>query len=116
MNTLAQDLRYALRALARSPGFAAVAVVTLALGIGANTAIFCVVHAVLLRPLPYPEPHRLVVVTERRLRLGEQSVSWMNFLDWRAASRTLAAQAAYRTDHVDVRRGRRTRRSCGRAT
>ena len=100
MNTLAQDLRYALRALGRSPGFAAVAVATLALGIGANTAIFSVVHAVLLRPLPYPEAHRLVVVTERRLRLGEQSVSWMNFLDWRAGSRALAAQAAYGTDGV----------------
>src|SRR5438445_7149032 len=77
------DLRYALRQLLKNPGFAAVAVLTLALGIGANTAIFSVVNAVLLRPLPYPESERLVWLAERGPEWNGGSISWPNFADWR---------------------------------
>ncbi|MGH9662059.1 MAG: ABC transporter permease, partial [Bryobacteraceae bacterium] len=77
------DLRYALRLMVRSPGFTAVAVLTLALGIGANSAIFSVVDAILIRPLPYRDPQRLVSISELHRNHGEISVSWWNFRDWR---------------------------------
>jgi hypothetical protein len=79
------DLKFAFRQLLKNPGFTAVAVLTLALGIGANTAIFSVVNAVLLRPLPYPEANRLVAVCESNPRLGlEQYVTSMGaYFDWR---------------------------------
>jgi putative ABC transport system permease protein len=96
MDTLLQDLRYGARALARSPGFTAVAALTLALGIGANTAIFSVVHAVLLRPLPYREPDRLVLAWETRgPRRG--GVTAPDYVDWKAQNQvfeTLAARDA----------------------
>jgi predicted permease len=96
MGTLLQDLRYGIRMLARSPGFTAVAVLTLALGIGANTAIFSVVNGVLLRPLPYPEPDRLVQIYERSAQFNEMSVSYPNFLDWERMNHSFAGIAAYR--------------------
>src|SRR5438093_3725378 len=78
------DLRFAFRQLLKNPGFAAVAVLTLALGIGANTAIYSVVNAVLLRPLPYAESDRLVWLSERSPNFPTMSVSYPNFIDWRA--------------------------------
>ena len=84
MDTIIQDLKFAARTLLRRPGFVAVAVITMALGIGANTAIFSVVNGVLLKPLPYPNPDRLVVVAETSKEVPEIQVSYPDYLDWRA--------------------------------
>ncbi len=96
MDQLWRDLRFGLRQLARSPGFTAVAVLTLGLGIGANTAIFSVVNAVLLRPLPYENPSRLVAVGEVRPDGSRNTVSYQNFLDWRQASDAFQSLALFR--------------------
>ncbi|MFN2567400.1 MAG: ADOP family duplicated permease [Gemmatimonadaceae bacterium] len=95
-----QDLRYAVRVLRRSPGFAAAAVVTLALGIGANAAIFSLVNAVLLRPLPYHEPERLVRLWETTPQGAQRNVvSPGNYLDWRARAKSFAALGAHTWSH-----------------
>ena len=96
MDTILQDLRHSVRALRRNPGFTTVAVLTLALGIGANTAIFSVVNAVLLRPLPYPEPARLVMAWESENDGGPTLVSPANFVDWTEHSDTCTHIAALR--------------------
>jgi predicted permease len=97
MDTLLQDVRYSLRNLVRQPSFALTAILTLALGIGASTAMFGVVHAVLLRPLPFPEPDRIVAVTNFWLKSGTrgQNVSWQDFGDWKEQSRSFAALGRY---------------------
>ena len=91
---LSQDVRFAFRMFAKNPGFTAIAVLTLALGIGANTAIFSFVYGVLLAPLPYRDASRLVVLNETTPRVGNVSVSYPNFLDWRTASKAFSQMAA----------------------
>jgi putative ABC transport system permease protein len=94
METLLQDIRYGLRMLAKKPAFTAVAVATLALGIGVNTAIFSVVEAVLLRPLPFRDPGRLCALQETSQRVPIVTPSYPNFLDWRSRSRSFEEMAA----------------------
>src|SRR4051794_36818685 len=100
MDTLLQDLRYGVRMLMKRPAFTAVAVLTLALGIGANTAIFSVVNAVLLRPLPYKQPDRLVQIWETNPIRGwtMNIVAPANFLDWEKRSTSFEGLAAYYGD------------------
>src|ERR1700704_4609954 len=95
MNTLIQNLRYAARTLVKRPGFTLIPVVTLALGIGACTAIFSVVDGVLLRSLPYPEAERLVELQEVTAKGSRISFAEPNFLDLRARSHTLEGVAEY---------------------
>jgi predicted permease len=92
-----QDLRYAFRVLAKSPGFSIIAILTLALGIGANTAIFSVVNGVLLNPLPFHQPEQLVSMFEKIPNFDNGSISYPDFVDWRRMNRTFAGMAAYRS-------------------
>ncbi len=96
MRTLLQDLQYAVRQMRKSPGFAFVAILTLAIGIGANTTIFSVVNGVLLNPLPYPDADRLVVLFHNKPNFAKGSISYPNFLDWQRDNRCFEAVAAYR--------------------
>src|SRR5689334_12541179 len=96
METLLQELRFALRTLRKAPGVTAIAVITLALGIGANTAIFSVVNGVLLRPLPYRDPSRVVLLSEHTPRFPILSVSYQNYKDWRDQSHSFDAVGAVR--------------------
>jgi putative ABC transport system permease protein len=98
METLWQDLRYALRMLLRSPGFTTVAVLTLALGIGANTAIFSVVNAVLLRPLPFRDPERIFLLTEHTPKFPILSATYLNFKDWRDMAQSFEGVGAVHND------------------
>jgi predicted permease len=98
MASLGQDLRYGFRTLRKSPAFTAVAMLALALGIGANTAIFSVVSGVLLRPLAYPDPGRLMAIFETTPEFTHASVAYPNFLDWRRDSRSFADMGAIRSD------------------
>ena len=96
MISLLQDIRYAVRQLRKNPGFTAVAIVTLALGIGANTAVFSVIDAVMLRPLPYRQPERLIDAQSTRSQNPESdSLSYPDFFDWRAQNHTLSSLVSY---------------------
>src|SRR5437762_2956121 len=97
MRTLFQDLKYGLRMLAKNPGFTAIAVLTLALGIGANTAIFSVVDAVLLKPLPFRDSSRLMVLHEANPRQPRVSVAYPNFFDWRQQNRVFEDMASFQS-------------------
>ena len=93
LNDARQDIQYAARMLRRAPGLTIAAVLTLALGIGANSAIFTVVHAVMLRPLPYPEPERLIGVVQQHKSFGVDVVTLTDYLEWRDTARSVSALA-----------------------
>jgi ABC-type antimicrobial peptide transport system permease subunit len=100
MNTLLQDIRYGIRNLLKTPGFTAVAILTLALGIGANSALFSVVNGVLLNPLPYPEPDRLISVYAKTSSFGNSSITYLNFLDWQKNNHSFSVMSARRNDDL----------------
>ena len=102
MNNFAQDVRYGLRVLRKNPGFTAVAVLTLALGIGANSALFSVVNGVLMNPLPFPNPHELVALYSRTGTFEQRSISYPNFLDWQKDNHSFASLAAFRSDDFNM--------------
>jgi hypothetical protein len=82
MGTMMQDTKYAVRMLAKNPGFALIAILTLSLGIGANTALFSVVNGVLLNPLPFANPSRLAAIHWKTPQFEQASITYPNFLDW----------------------------------
>src|SRR5947209_20537617 len=98
METLSQDIRYGLRMLFKWPAFTVVAILTLTLGIGGNTAMFSVVDSVLLRPLPFAQPERLVWVTSKNTRRPQRGdvLSYPDFFDWRAQNHVFEGLATYR--------------------
>ena len=106
MHKLLQDLRFAIRQLRKSPGFAVTTTLTLALGIGATTAIFSLVNTVLLRPLPFPEPDRLLWVSQLDQSVGvpgiPESLSYPDFFDWRAQNHSFDAISCYRHDSLTL--------------
>ena len=102
MGSFLQDLRYGARSLLKNPGFTTVAILTLALGIGANTALFSVVNGVLLSPLAFPHSEQLVTLYERKMGFEQASISYPNFLDWQRTQRTFTSIASYRPDNYTV--------------
>jgi predicted permease len=102
MAILSQDLRYAIRMLLKSSGFTAIAVLTLAVGIGANTTLFSVVSGVLLNPLPYPHSERLVAVYGKTPGFDRGPVVYLNFLDWQRDNQTFSSMALYRNQDYNV--------------
>jgi predicted permease len=102
MGGLWQDVRYGLRVLLKNPGFTAIAILTLALGIGANTALFSVVNGVLLNPLPFPNPDELVAVYTKSPNFQESSISYLNFLDWQKDNHSFGSLCAFRSDDFNM--------------
>ncbi|HEY0133833.1 MAG TPA: ABC transporter permease, partial [Nannocystis sp.] len=102
MGALLRDLRFGVRMLAKSPGYTLVSIMTLALAIGANTAIFSTINAVLLRPLPYADPERLIVLTETQPKFEEMSVAYPNFVDYRHKNATFVDMGAFRLDSLNL--------------
>ena len=96
------DLRFALRQLRKSPGFTLIAVITLALGIGANTAIFSVIYAVLLKPLPYPDPDRITILTESDISQPAISVSFPDYVDWKRDNTVFEQLAVSRRESFNL--------------
>jgi len=113
MDSLLQDLRYAVRTLVERPGFTVVAVLTIALGVGGTTAMFGVVDAVLLRPLPYAEPDRLVMLWTRTPGGPQAAASWPEFVDWREQSHSFADMAVWRGQSVSLTGGAEPERVVG---
>jgi len=102
MDALTQDIRYGFRMLLKAPAFVFVAVLTLALGIGANTALFSIISGVLLSPLPFHQPDRLVAVYSSNREFRTASISYPNFLDWVRNNRSFSALAAFRQDSFEL--------------
>src|ERR1700758_1691916 len=106
MHTVLKDLRFTFRQLRKSPGFALTTTLTLALGIGATTAIFSLINAVLLRPLPFPESDRIMSLSSINPSVGKTGlssfVSYPNFFDWRSRSRSFDSMASYRRDNYPL--------------
>src|SRR5215469_9799197 len=102
MHTFWQDVRYGARLLLKNPGFAIIAVLTLALGISANTALFSVVNGVLLSPLEYPHSEQLVAVYGTSPGFSRAPVSYLNFLDWQRDTKTFASMAIYRNQDYNL--------------
>jgi predicted permease len=102
MGALLQDIRYSLRMLAKNPGFTVIAVLTLALGIGANTALFSVVNGVLLNPLAYPHSEQLVAVYGKAPGFARAPISYLNFLDWQRDTQTFSSMALYRNEPYNL--------------
>ncbi len=102
IDNVLQDIRYAFRGLRKNPGFALVAILTLALGIGSNATVFSLINGVLFRPLPYESPEELVWVAEAIRGGGENWVAWPNYRDWREESQTLQAVAAFYSRNINV--------------
>jgi putative ABC transport system permease protein len=102
METVIRDILFGIRSLLKQPVFTSIAILTLALGIGANTAMFSVINAVLLRPLPYTQPDRLVWMNESGEEVANRMLSYPNFVDWRERNHVFESMSTYRTWSMTV--------------
>ena len=114
LDNLLQDFRFACRSYAKAPSFTALVVLTLALGVGSSTAIFSIVNGILIRPLPFPEPDRLMWISEANARGVTISVSWLDFLDWKARQRSFEHFTLSRHSTFTLTGGGQARRILGR--